>query len=162
MKKKTKEAFDWIIKIFRDNNIPFQLSGGLAAKIYGSPKDLWDIDFDIPDSCFSKVRNLVSKYVIFGPKKTTAEGFDCMLLRLNYHGQQIDVSGNCIKIFDKVKKKWVKDNTDFERSAKKRVFDRIVPVICPEDLLKYKSKLSRKADSIDIKALKKYLLQKNK
>lgn len=44
MTKNTKEALKWMVSILRKYKIPFQISGGLAAKIYGSDRKLADID----------------------------------------------------------------------------------------------------------------------
>ena len=43
----TIEGLRWIVEILNRNHIPYQLVGGLAAKIYGSARDINDIDIDI-------------------------------------------------------------------------------------------------------------------
>jgi hypothetical protein len=37
-------AAQWIVRLLRDRDIPFLICGGLAAKGYGSERDLNDID----------------------------------------------------------------------------------------------------------------------
>jgi len=69
MKNKSKKAFKWIITVLRKNKIPFRITGGFAAKIYGSQRELADIDIEIPDSYFDKILPEVKKYIIFGPAK---------------------------------------------------------------------------------------------
>jgi hypothetical protein len=153
--KNTKDAFLWIVKIFQKNKIPFQLTGGFAAKIYGSPGEKnEDLDFDIPDNSLEEISQKVSKYIVFGAKRFIGESFDALLLRLNYKGQQIDISGgDSSKMLDKKSGKWVKDPTDFGRYEMKKVFGINVPVIKSDDLLAYKRKLLRKVDLVDIKAI---------
>lgn len=50
--EKTINALKWIIKILNSKNIPYQISGGFAAKMYGSIRPLNDIDIDIPEDNF--------------------------------------------------------------------------------------------------------------
>lgn len=44
-----KEALAWITNILKKYSIPFQITGGLAAILYGSKRPLEDIDIDIPE-----------------------------------------------------------------------------------------------------------------
>ncbi len=41
-----KKTLKWIIGIFTKHKIPFVVSGGLAARAYGSVRKLRDFDFD--------------------------------------------------------------------------------------------------------------------
>ncbi|MFZ3016050.1 MAG: hypothetical protein WA101_03610, partial [Minisyncoccia bacterium] len=66
--KNTEKAFLWIVNILNNKNIPFQISGGFAAKIYGSPRELNDIDIDIPDENFPDIYDGVKQYAIYGPE----------------------------------------------------------------------------------------------
>ena len=54
MNKHAPEALKWIVNILKTNKVPFRISGGLAVKIYGSKRDLDDIDIDIPDKAIIK------------------------------------------------------------------------------------------------------------
>ena len=44
--KDTAGALFWIVKILKKHKIPFHISGGFAAKLYGVKRDLADIDID--------------------------------------------------------------------------------------------------------------------
>ena len=48
-------AAQWIVGLLRDRNIPFLICGGLAAKGYGSERDLNDIDLFVSGEHFSSV-----------------------------------------------------------------------------------------------------------
>lgn len=75
-------------------------------------------------------------------------------MTLNYKGQEIDICGaNDMKIFNKNKKKWVQLKTSFSKNTKKRIFNKLVPLINKNDLINYKLKLSRVVDRIDTKYL---------
>ena len=50
--KDPKAALHWIVAILNRHRVPFQITGGLAAKAYGSDRDLVDIDIDIPEEAF--------------------------------------------------------------------------------------------------------------
>jgi len=155
MKRDTKKAFDWIVKILRKHNIRFWVTGGLAARVYGSRRPLDDIDFEVRDRDVFVVANLVKKYIIFGPKQYLDKNFNIILMTIRYKGQEIDFSGaDSTRLYDSKNKKWVKCYSNLSKAVHKKVFGMIVPVTPKQDLIAYKSKLLRKVDRLDIKALK--------
>ena len=156
---KTERAFKWIIAIFQKHEIPFQLSGGFAAKLYGSPREVRDIDFDVPTERINELIPDIKDFIVFGPKKFLSDAFDiALLIRLDYFGQKIDIGGGSdSKTFDRKLDRWTEDKTGFSRFETKKIFGISVPVIKPEDLIEYKSKSPREEDLIDIEAVKKYL-----
>lgn len=86
----TKRALEWIVGVLRKRQIPFQISGGCAAKIYGSQRELNDIDIDIPRDCFEKIIVDVKPFLIYGPSQYKDGKWDLYLMTLNYAGQEID------------------------------------------------------------------------
>lgn len=154
MRRDTKEAFRWIVKILRKHKIPFQVSGGFAAIIYGSCRLLADIDIEIPDRKFKALLPDVKKYIIYGPKRYTDKNFDLTLVTLKYKGQKIDISGcEKDKIFDRKNKKWVASKTYLSKVERKKIFGLIVPVIYKKDLINYKTKIARRVDLRDVKSI---------
>ncbi len=149
--RNTKAAFLWIVGILQKQKIPYQITGGFAAKIYGSKRKLADIDIEIAEECFGDIYENIRKFIVFGPKQYKKEGFDVFLMTLKCKGQLIDISGanNC-KIFDKNKRKWIKTPANLSKFAFKKVYGKKVKVITKKELISYKSKLQRRVDKIDI------------
>ncbi len=63
MNSNSKEALLWIIQILNDKKIPYQIVGGLAARLHGVDRPLADIDFDIPIEYASDLVNFLSPYI---------------------------------------------------------------------------------------------------
>jgi hypothetical protein len=152
--RKTKEAFTWIVGLLREHKIPFQISGGFAANIYGSNRPLADIDIEIPDEKIFEIQKRIKKFIIYGPKRYKDDEFDLLLMTLKYKGQEIDICGiNSQKLFNKKTMKWNPERIDLSKATKKKVYNLIVPIISLKDLITYKKKISRDVDIQDVKAL---------
>lgn len=144
-----------MVSILRKQKIPFRISGGLAAKVYGSKRRLADIDIDIPEKYFKNLITDVKGYVKFGPAKYLDKNWSLLLMTLKYRGQEIDICGAYrAKIFDNSEKRWIRLRTNFKSSCVKNVFGVLVPVISRKDLISYKNRLSRKVDTVDIGFIK--------
>jgi len=155
-----KAAFLWIINIFKKHKISFVVSGGLAARAYGSTRALRDIDFDIQNSAFEKILPDVSKYVVNGPTRNESRAFKNTLLKINYMGVNIDIAGaEDAEIYDQEQEKWMPDTTDLEHCEKKNIYGITVPVMSPQDLIAYKSKSPRAEDEEDTSAIARHLAQ---
>ena len=154
MARKIKEAFKWIVQILEKHDVPFQISGGLAARIYGSKRKLNDIDIEVPNSRIKDILPEVNEHIIFGPKRYVGEGFDVFTLELRYKKEVIDITGcDSGKLFDPKKKRRTKDKVNLSKAIKKRVFGILVPVVSKKNLIKYKKKLMREVDVVDLGSL---------
>lgn len=155
--KKTERAFKWIIDILNKHKIPFQISGGFAAKIYGSKRPVHDIDIDIPENRFKEIVPEVKKYILFGPTKYKSDAWDLYLMTLDYHGQLIDIGGALKeRVCDIRNNKWRRIPTNFSTAKEMNVFGKKVQVINPKELIEYKNYLCRHQVE-DINAAKKYI-----
>ena len=153
--KDTEKAFIWIVSMLNNKKTPFQISGGFAAKIYGSLRELNDIDIDIPDENFHDIYDEVKQYIIYGPENYKDEKRDALLMTLNYEGQDIDITGATNgKISNKDRSAWLKYPCDFNKVTYKEVFEITVPVIQKEDLINYKRELDGEHQLIDIEAIR--------
>jgi|ERR1051326_34011 hypothetical protein len=153
--KNPSKTFNWIVAILRKHQVPFVISGGLAAKAYGSPRPLNDIDIDIPNKCFVEILEDISPYIVYGPARLTDERWDCELLTLNHEGQDIDLSGgDDLKICDARTGEWKFMPTNFADTEQLEIFGLKVLVISRAALVEYKSMLDGKHQQVDIQALK--------
>jgi len=152
--RNTKKSFLWIVSILKRHQIPFVILGGLAARIYGSPRPLNDIDIDIPVKYFEVILKDIKPYIIYGPDHYIDAAWDEQVITLNYEGQEIDIGGgDTVKIYDAKTGEWRDMPTDFENVERKEVFGLVVPVISREHLVEYKSMLDGNHQQFDIKAI---------
>jgi len=157
MEEKTINALRWIIEIFNKYNVPYRIGGGFAAKMYGSPRPLNDIDFGIPEKYFSVILPEISKYITYGPKRYKDAKWDCELITLNYQNQEIDISGTeTIKMSNKERTKWIPlDESSDTLDMKFKGID--IKVMDPVELMEYKKELDGDHQLIDIRAVEDYL-----
>lgn len=154
--RKTKEAFNWIIDTLETHKVPYRISGGFAARLYGSKRKLADIDVEILDSGFKKILVDIKNYIKIGPKKFEDKNMKTYGVVMNYKGQILELSGTKTEyLFDINKKKWIKSRIDLSKITRKNVYGRSVKVIRRKDLIEYKRKLQREVDVRDLKFLTK-------
>lgn len=150
--KETKLAFKWIVGVLKKHRIPFEISGGLAARAYGARRPLADIDININEKNYKKMMKEVSSYLKFGPGVYKDKHWNLKLMTLCYKGQYIDIAGvTHAKIFNSINKKWVMLRNHPARASMKKVYGISVPVENKKELIAYKKKLLRKVDGEDLK-----------
>lgn len=152
--EKASKALHWIVDILRQHQIPFQVAGGLAARVYGSTRELDDIDIDIPEESFAMIQSVVQPYIIFGPEKFNDEHWNIFLMTLDYHGQKIDLGGAYqTKIFNQQTEQWEELISDLSRAKLSKVLGIEVPVISLKELIAYKTKIAREVDIADVQEI---------
>lgn len=160
LEEKTIVALRWIIEIFNRNNIDYQIAGGFSAKIYGSPRILNDIDFDVPEKYFPILLSEISPYITSGPIRLLDGKWDCDSLVLNYHGQEIDISGvDTMKMSNLERTKWISYKENYFNNLDMNVMEIAIKVIHPRELLAYKKELDGEHQLIDIQAIEHYLIE---
>jgi hypothetical protein len=159
MQEKTTRALKWMVEILNRLNISYQIAGGFAAKMYGSPRSVNDIDFDVHDEDLRRIVPEVSQYIKFGPARFKNEKWDCLLITLEYDGQEIDISGaDTTKISNLAMTKWIEYPKQDFNTMKFVVEGTSINVMNPIELMEYKSELmDREHQVIDVNAVKKYL-----
>jgi hypothetical protein len=151
--KNTEKAFHWIINIIERHNIKYKISGGFASRIYGSTRELADIDIEIADEDIKIIFNDVSSYIKFGPSRYKDDNWNLELMTLEYEGQEIDIAGTGAKIFNKQTSLWENSSGDLDTVEMKDVFGKSVPVESLKSLIAYKTKLGRDVDKEDVRQL---------
>lgn len=152
--KNTDKAFHWIIDILERRQIPYKISGGLAARLHGAQRELADIDIEVSDADVAKIAEEVKPFIVFGPTRYKDENWDLELMTLEYEGQEIDIAGIEAMIFDQKTKGWVACPGDLTTIEVKEAFGRRVPVESLQTLIFYKSMLGREVDLEDVSQLK--------
>ncbi len=156
--KKTINALRWIVGIFNKHDVPYRIGGGFAAKMYGSLRPLNDIDFGISEKYFSVILPDISEYIISGPERWNGDGkWDCELITLNYHGQEIDISGtDTMRMSNKERTKWISRAVPYS-TVDMNVEGIDIKVMNPMELVTYKKELDGDHQLVDIKAIEDYL-----
>ena len=149
--KSAEVAFRWIVGILKNHKIPFQIAGGLAARMYGSRRELYDIDLDVPEESIEKILPEIHPYIIHGPTQYKDDHWDLLLLTLSYEEQRIDISGaNNAKKFDENSQTWISARAELGASQIMEIYGMQVPVIPKARLIAYKKILSRGVDIDDL------------
>jgi hypothetical protein len=155
---KAERAFYWIVGILQNRKIPFQISGGLAAKVYGSPRPLKDIDIEVSEGCLAEIAELVKPYITFGPAHIKDAGWDLDILEVAYKGQLIDIGGaEHVRICDIRDGIWKDSPADISTAEQHEIFGITVPVTEPVFLAAYKEMLKGDHQKVDVEAVRQFI-----
>jgi len=160
MEKKLLDALKWITHILEKYNIQYQISGGLAAHLYGAQRSINDIDIDMPEEAFDVIYDDIKEFIIFGPDHYKDNRWDLKLVTLNYHGQEIDIGGaTTTKIYNDTTKQWINVPVDLSKTRIFYIHGIKVPVHDPSDLIEYKKLLKGSHQKSDIEAISNHIKQ---
>lgn len=148
-------AAQWIVGLLRERSIPFLICGGLAAKGYGSERDLNDIDLFVPGEHFASVVQAGQEFISKAAAHRQEEGWDLTYVQFKYAGIKVEV-GNAdgSQIFDASNETWVPLNIDFSRYLTVHLLGLELPLMQKDDLVRYKSTLARPVDIEDVCAIR--------
>ncbi|MDB5236982.1 MAG: hypothetical protein JWL88_84 [Parcubacteria group bacterium] len=148
------DSLQWIISVLEKHQIPFQIAGGLAAKIYGSSRPLNDIDIDIPQNRIAEIVDDVKDFITYGPVQHIDEKWDVFVVALERNGQEFDISGaEGAKIHDDATGVWKEFPTDVTKANWIEFEGMRLPVMQKEELIEYKSFLNGLHQKEDIEAI---------
>jgi hypothetical protein len=149
------DVLKWITGILDHLDIEYQVTGGLAAKCYGSSRPLHDIDLYVPEKAISKLQRKLENYIEFGPEHYRDELWDIIFMKLNYQGQQIEFAdADSTRYFDSHSQQWVKEDVDFSKSVIMEYEGIMLPIMPKEKLIEYKQRLNRTVDQLDLEEIK--------
>ncbi len=149
-----KESLKWITALLEKHNIPWQISGGLAAKIYGSSRPLNDIDIDIPEERLLEIIDDVREFITYGPTRYVDEKWDVYLVVLERNGQEFDISAaESAKVFDEKSNTWAAIPTDPAQGNWVEYAGMRLSVMPKGELIAYKQYLNGNHQQEDIEAL---------
>lgn len=157
MNDNTSKALRWIVEILSENNIPYRVGGGTATYLYGSDREINDIDLSISGEYFSKLIPLVEKYIVAGPKHYVSEKWDCTTLSLDYNGQDIDLTDvDTLLMKNADSNMWIRNKEIYQRwpNIEKNIEGLPVTLMHPRVLLEYKQHLSGEHQEFDRNFLK--------
>lgn len=144
-------TLQWVVNVFITADVPFQINGGLAAKVYGSQRPLFDLDFDVPEACFAKLLPALQPYLIYGPERFQDETWDLELMTARYHDTLIDIGGAYqTRCFDKTQSQWVSCAVDLSQVYWVSVYGLQLPIVSKASLIAYKRKTARAVDLEDL------------
>jgi hypothetical protein len=151
---KIEKAFHWITNILEEKKIPFQISGGFAAHLYGATRPIADLDFDVPEKMFSLLLPEVKEFVTYGPMLHVSESWRVYVMTLEYEGQEIDIGGAYeAQLFNTLTQEWEQFPIHLDTAEVRKVFGKKVLVCNKQELITYKQKLGREVDKQDVAEL---------
>ena len=150
-----KQSLKKIVTELQKNSIEFQITGGLAAILYGSKRPLYDIDIDVSKKDIARVIGLFRHNIVNDFDHLSDGMFDLYLLTMNMKGVLIDVSQiEDAYVFNKAGQK-IKMNTDISKMNYIAWEGLYLPVQDKQDLIAYKKILGRDTDLTDIEQINK-------
>ena len=155
MEEHPEKAFQWIVGLLRSRDMAFQVTGGLAARSYGSVRPLYDIDIKVPEGSIAALAPFVREHIVHGPTRCKDEAFDIALMTLVYEGQKIDIGGyETARIYDAALGEWVPCGVDLNAYELRKIYGLEVPVMKKSDLIVFKEHLRRPTDIEDIEQIR--------
>lgn len=157
--RNTHAALKWMVRLLEERDIPYEIDGGFAAQLYGTERDLADIDINVYERDFEVLIPLVSDYVIYGPEFYEDHQWKIRLMTIEYAGQKIDIGAlETIKYFDSEGKLWVDFPSDLSKCRAITYEGMVLPVINEVEFMIYKKKLGRGVDIKDVYGMQDALL----
>lgn len=148
-----KKALKLITQKLGGNNIPYQVTGGLASIAYGVKRPLYDIDIEVHKEDIPNIRELFKEFIVEDYYHLQDEEFDIWLLTLLINGTEVDISQIEECYYKGKDGKKIRTNADLSKAEFMTIDGIEVPVEDKKELIAYKKILSREVDLVDIKQI---------
>lgn len=155
-----KSALDWIIPLLKNREIPFQITGGFAAHLYGAARPVNDIDIDLPTSHLNLLLPDLSSYVANPAQRHKDATWDLYVCTLDFNGQLIDLTGaSDAFIKNKDTGRWDALEMNFDTVVWRDAFGHSLPLQNQTDLIAYKLKIKYDEEKHldDVAAVRRYI-----
>jgi hypothetical protein len=147
-------AITQILNYLEHHKIPYQITGGCAAALYGARRDVVDLDFDVPAAALPQIAEHYALNIIYGPARYIDEHWQVTLLTLELNGISVDFTASEDGlIFDSNTKKWLHLEIDLSQAKAVELAGRMIQVVPLKELIAYKKTLAREVDLLDIAEL---------
>ena len=123
-------ALAWIAERLEAEAVPWQLTGGLAARAYGSRRPLADIDIWIPAASVERVLPHCAPFGLEGPTRVRDGLWDVTYYRLVHSGQAIELGlADGARYRDRMAGLWRLVEVEFTDVVRRDVLGVSVPLV---------------------------------
>lgn len=157
---KIQRALDWILPMLKERGIPFYVTGGFAAHLYGASRIVNDIDIDVPADRIDSFVEAVNAFIESPPQYYQDSTWNMYGATLNFEGQLIDLTSDANpRVHNKDTGEWDVLEMNFDDVVWMQAYGHQIPVQNPRDLMSYKLKIRYDEEKhlADVEAVRVYL-----
>lgn len=142
----------WMCELLPKENIPYQISGSVAAIAHGAKRSTDEIDLFVSAAQFSKVFRLIVSHVVAYAWRRVDDDWDRLTLSLEHDGTRVTISvAEGAQFREAATQEWLEAEVNLEASEMKMVFGIEVSIMPRDQLLDQMRRLDREIDRRDIR-----------
>jgi hypothetical protein len=153
MNKEQKIVLKQVVDLLQENNIVFQISGGLAAIAYGSERPLCDIDIIVDKDDIAKAQKLFKEHIVEDFRKYEDEHMEIWGLSLEINNVDVDITQAQEAYYKNKKGIKTKFGSDLSKVVLMTVEGIQLPIESKEDVIAYKKAMARDVDLEDLEQI---------
>ena len=152
---KISQALTWIVTLLNDQQVQYQIVGGLAAQAYGARRPLVDIDLYMAFDQAQAALKAMKPYLTRPPAPHRSAAWDLVFLALEYEGVLIEIGDSSTdpRFYNRVDQRWESQIIDYTASQIVTLFGVEVAVMPKAELVRYKAMLDREVDHLDLQQI---------